>query len=479
VSGALVGGLHQQYVKIQVFGTHRVFGRFLSANVGVFGGPFASRMNLLMARKEFLRRNWHAITIILMIAAIVSAALVVLGGMPPHRIMMATGLEGGSYYDVGKRYQAALARDNVAVELRSTTGSAENVAVLLDPNSGVSVAVIPSGIAQVGSASELASLGTIFNEPLWWFQRRELQGAGLESLRGRKISIGPEGSGTRVITLEVLKRAGILEAVGELLPLEPLLAGQELLAGNIDVAFILASSDSPAVQQLLDNERVELSGYPRADAMVALYPSLHKVLMPRGAGNFAKDRPPTDIAMVATKASLVVRKELHPAIQYLLLNASVQIHSGPGIFRRPNEFPAAEAIDIPLSSEALRFHKSGLPFLNDYFPFWMAALMGKLIILLIPILGVLYPLMRFLPRLYDWLMRKRVARIYGELRFLEDEITRVRATGRDTYEMIARLDHLEQQANRLKIPVIYASMLYMLRHHIALVREALQRPETQ
>src|SRR5262245_58751207 len=162
------------------------------------------------------------------------------------------------------------------------------------------------------------------------------------------------------------------------------LTGEKLLAGEIDVAFILASSDSPAVRQLLDDERIVLAGYPRADAMVALYPFLHRVVIPRGAGNFAKDRPPTDVVLVATKASLVVRKELHPAIQYLLLNAAVQIHSGPGILRRPNEFPAAETMDIPLSSEALRFYKSGLPFLYDYFPFWMAALIGKLIVLLIP-----------------------------------------------------------------------------------------------
>jgi hypothetical protein len=248
------------------------------------------------------------------------------------------------------------------------------------------------------------------------------------------------------------------------------------VAGEIDVAFILASSDSPAVRQFLDDERIVLAGYPRADAMVALYPFLHQVVIPRGAGNFAKDRPPTDVVLVATKASLVVRKELHPAIQYLLLNAAVQIHSGPGILRRPNEFPAAESMDIPLSSEALRFYKSGLPFLNDYFPFWMAALIGKLIFFLIPILGILYPLLRFLPRLYDWLMRSRVARIYGELRFLEDEIMTARSSGRDTHEMIGRLNRLEKQANDLRIPPTYASMLYMLRHHIELVRENLKRP---
>jgi hypothetical protein len=53
----------------------------------------------------------------------------------------------------------------------------------------------------------------------------------------------------------------------------------------------------------------------------------------------------------------------------------------------------------------------------------MAALIGKLIILLIPILGVLYPMTRLLPRLYDWAMRSKLLRMYGELRLLEDDRT--------------------------------------------------------
>jgi hypothetical protein len=229
------------------------------------------------------------------------------------------------------------------------------------------------------------------------------------------------------------------------------------------------------VQQLLADERVALSGFPHADAFVALYPFLNKVIVPRGVTDLARDQPPADVTLIATKTSLVVRQDLHPALQYLLLNAATEIHSGPSIFNRANEFPAAEAVDMPLSSEAARFYKSGLPFLHDYFPFWMAALLGKLIILLIPILGVLYPMMRFLPSLYDWAMRSKVLRMYGELRLLEDEMANARGSGRDMREVITRLDRLEEQANHLKVPVAYAGQLYMLRNHIDLVREGVRK----
>lgn len=388
---------------------------------------------------------------------------------------MATGPEGDADYEVGKRYRAALARANVEVRLVPTTGSVENRGLLLDPHSGVSVGLIEGGINYTDDTSGLESLGTVFYEPLWWFHKREIRGVGVDGLRGQKVSIGPEGSGTRALSLELAKRTGMERQVDEWLALPPRAAGEKLLAGEIDVAFMMTSWESPVVQQLLADQRIELSGFPHADAFVALYPFLHKVVVPRGVTDLAKDQPPADLVLIATKASLVVRKDLHPAIQYLLLNAAVEIHSGPSIFHHANEFPAAEAVDIPLSNEALRFYKSGLPFLNDYFPFWMAALMGKLIILLIPILGVLYPMMRFLPRLYDWAMRSKVLRMYGELRLLEDEMTNASGRGADTREMIGRLDRLEQQANRLRMPVAYASMLYMLRNHIDLVREGLKK----
>jgi TRAP-type uncharacterized transport system substrate-binding protein len=424
-----------------------------------------------MSSADFLRNHWPTITIAVTTAAIAGTALVMLRSTPPHQIVMATGPEGDAYYEVGKRYRAVLAKAGVEVRLVPTAGSVENLAMLRDANSGASVALIQGGIPGAGDISGLESLGTVFYEPLWWFHKRDIRGEGIDGLRGQKISIGPEGSGTRALALELMKRTGSEPQIGEVLALAPRVAGEKLLAGEIDVAFMMTAWEAPEVQQLLADERVGLSGFPHADAFVALYPFLNKLVLPRGVTDLAKDRPPTDVTLIATKASLVVRKDLHPAIQYLLLNAATEIHSGPSLFNRANAFPAAEAVDIPLSDEALRFYKSGLPFLHEYFPFWMAALIGKLIILLIPILGLLFPMTRFLPRFYDWVMRSRILRMYGELRLLEDEI----ANARDTRAMVARLDRLEEQANHLRVPVAYASMLYGLRDHIDLVREGLKK----
>jgi hypothetical protein len=78
-----------------------------------------------MPGRDFLRHNWPAITICVTATAIACAALVMLRSMPPQRIIMTTGPEGDAYYELGERYRAALARENVEVQLLATAGSVE------------------------------------------------------------------------------------------------------------------------------------------------------------------------------------------------------------------------------------------------------------------------------------------------------------------------------------------------------------------
>jgi hypothetical protein len=300
----------------------------------------------------------------------------------------------------------------------------------------------------------------------------------LNDLRGRKVSVGPEGGGTRALALELLKRRGIDGSNAELFGYSPQDAREKLLSGELDAAFMLLSWESPVVRRLLADERVELQSFPDTDAYVALYPFLNKVVVPAGVGDLTKHLPSADVTLLAPKASLAVRKDLHSAIQYVLLNTAVQVHSTPGVFQRAGQFPAAEAIDVPLSDQAVQFYKSGRPFLQNYLPFWMASLVARLLVLLIPIIGVLYPVLRFVPTIYGWMMRRKIERLYGELRFLEDELN-AGSAAQDAESMNAQLDQLEEQANHLRVPVAYASMQYLLRDHIALVRSRLKEQGVQ
>jgi len=428
--------------------------------------------------REYVRA--HRFRLVIFAAActvtVLWSGVVIMNPMPPRSVTMATGPEGGAYYEIGKRYREVLAREGVDLRLQPTAGALENLAQLRNPQSGVSVGFLQGGTTSEKDSPALESLGTVFYEPLWFFRRSALPDKGLESLRGRRISIGAEGSGTRLLSLQLLERNGLDQHFAMLLALTPQEAGEKLLRGEIDGAFMIVSWDAPVVQRLLADKGVELASFPHADAYVALYPYLSKVVVPAGAGDLAKQRPPADAVLIAPKASLVVRTDLHPAIQYLLLDAAVQVHSGPGIFQKAGQFPAAEPIDLPMSNEARHFYRSGRPFLQRHLPFWLAILITRLLVLLIPLIGVLYPLLRFLPLLYGWQMRRRIYRLYGELRLIEQKLE-ARDAGPGTRDLIAQLDRLEEKANGLHLSMSYVDMLYTLRDHIGLVRGRLRNPK--
>ena len=432
-----------------------------------------------MTVKDYFRTHRILLTIaVIAVAALIVAvlwvAIAALRPMPPRTVTMATGPEGGAYYEVGKRYRELLARQGIELQLLPTAGSVDNLARLLDSRSNVQVGFLLSGMTSGKEPAGLESLGTVFYEPLWFFYRTEYRVKGIQGLRGKKISIGPHGSGTRAIALKLLALNGINESFAQLLSLTPQQAGEKLLRNEIDAAFILTSWDSPVVQRLLTAKGIELASFPRTDAYIALYPSLNKLTVPAGVADLAKNRPPTDVLLFAPKASLVVRHDLHPAIQYLLLDAAEKIHSGPGIFQKAGQFPAAESIDLPLSDEARQFHKSGRPFLQRHLPFWLAVLVDRLLVLLIPLVGVIYPLVRFAPALYGMQMQRRIFRLYGELRFLERDLGSY-GIGQNIGDLSSRLDRIEEKANRLRVPVFYSNMLYTLRMHIALVRQRMER----
>jgi len=410
------------------------------------------------------------------IAAIIVAALTAVGiwltfsllrPTPPRSVAMAIDPEGSFSAELGNRYRELLARDGIELRLVPSAGAVESMARLREPKSGISIAIIPGGISNHQESPGLVSLGTLFYEPLWLFSRGQHLES-FEQLQNLRISIGPEGSASHVLALEFLTRVGIIDQKSAtLLPLKPQEASAKLLNAEIDAAVLMGALETPAVRRLLIAKGIDLAGIRRADAWVALYPYLNKLVLPAGVANMAENRPPTDVLLIAPKASLVVRGNLHPAIQYLLLEAASQIHSGPGVFHKGGQFPAPESIDLPLSTHARQYYKTGPPFLQRHLPFWLAVLVQQVLALLIPVVGVLYPLLRVSPKIFMSIQTRRVYWLYSELRVLEREL----ATAGDDKDFIERFDQLEDRASRLWVPASLRPRLYDLRSHIRLVRE--------
>ena len=415
----------------------------------------------------------------LLVALIVLAVVAALGWMtlrvgspfPPRTIVMATGPEGGAYRNFGDRYRRILERSGIDLRLVQTAGGVANLALLRDPDSEVSVALVEGGLATRETAPDLVSLGTVALEPLWVFFPARARGATAQKLLGKHIAVEPDGSGGGLLARRILEMSGVGEGDIDLVALTPEQGADALLRGEVDGAIMLTSLQSPAVQRLLASDEVVLENLPRADAYVALFPALDKVILPAGAADLARPVPAQDVALVAARTELTVRGGIHPALQYLLLAAAAEIHGRPEVFHRAGRFPAPEAIDLPLSDQAREYYRSGRPFAYRHLPFWLAGFAESLLIVLVPLLAVVYPVARMLPAAYAFVIERRIYRMYGELKFIERELE---TTG-PSDAVHAGLEHLASRATHLKVPLPFAQRLFILRSHIAQAQQDVAR----
>ena len=214
--------------------------------------------------------------------------------------------------------------------------------------------------------------------------------------------------------------------------------------------------------------------FDRTTAYTKVFPFLSAVTLAQGTIDLVRDIPPRDVMLLAPTANIIAKETLHPALSDLLMQAMAEIHGGAGILHKAGDFPAVRSHDFPPSPEAQRFYKSGPPFLQRYLPFWAATLADRIIVLLVPLLAVLIPVLKFAPSLYSWRIRTRIYRWYGELKFLELEL-REKFDPSRVAEYRQRLDKLEEVAHTRPIPLAFTDQVYTLRQHIGMVRGILER----
>jgi TRAP transporter TAXI family solute receptor len=386
---------------------------------------------------------------------------------PPKVVRMATGVEGGGYATFGKRYQEILARDGITLELVTTNGSMDNLRLLLADKGGVDVGFVQGGTAPA-EAPSLVSLGSVFFEPLWVFVRADVPARRLADLRGRRLSIGVEGSGTRVLTAQLLAASGIADQT-EMVSLGNQDAIQALLGRSVDAAFFVNTRPLPLLEPLLRSKTVRLMGIAQAEAFTKRFRYLSKIALPEGGLDLAADIPPETVTLLAPAAAVVARSSLHPAIIDQLLLAAAEVHGGVQLFGEPAQFPSPRYVDLPLSSDAERHFRRGPTFLRRTLPFWVAVWVERLVIMLLPLITLVIPLIRIGPPAYRWTVRRRIYRWYRDLRAIE-----TRALGpmtpEERRELLARLEKVEGSVREIQVPLSFADSLYHLKGHIQFVR---------
>ncbi|MGZ3183186.1 MAG: TAXI family TRAP transporter solute-binding subunit [Telluria sp.] len=415
---------------------------------------------------------------IAIIAALCALAYLVVDPTPPRHVRLATGQYNGAYDVFGKQYAATLKKDGIRVTLQPSQGSAENLARL--EKGDTDIAFVQSGSTKPGEAEQrdLVSLGSLFTEPVWLFIREDAKVTQLTQLRGMKVNLGPEGTGVPQLFRQILDVNGVEAKELQTSALENTPATMALLDHSIDALVFASAPEDPLIQMLLQTPGIVLFDFTQAEAYTRRLPFLTHVVLPRGIVDLGRDLPAQDYHLIAPTATLVARKDLHPALVDLFVQAAGRIHGGAGWFQKAGEFPSPKYTEIPVASEAAKYYKDGPPVLQRYMSFWLANFFDRMWVTLLALGALIIPLSRVIPPLYVWRVRSRVFRWYGQLRKVEQELEDAdHAEDRAAVcrALLERLDQLEDRVNRISIPLSFADALYGLRSHINLVRQRVLR----
>jgi hypothetical protein len=296
----------------------------------------------------------------------------------------------------------------------------------------------------------------------------------LSELKGKRLAIGPEGTGGRALALKILEANEMDGAPTVLLDLSGAEAARALIAGHIDAAFLMGDAATPEVMRSLrELPGIELLTFRQADGYLRQFRFLSKLTLPEGAMDLGKNYPPRTLELIGPTVELVARRDLHPALSDLLISAAREVHGGPGLFRNAGEYPAPLARDFPISPDAERYYKSGEQFLYKRLPFWLASLVDRLLVVLLPLLVVIIPATRVAPALYRWRVRSRIYRWYGALMAIEHGI-HDQQTPEERAAVLGRLDEIAVAVKELRPPLSFADQVYVLRDHVGKVRRRLQ-----
>jgi TRAP-type uncharacterized transport system substrate-binding protein len=392
---------------------------------------------------------------------------------PPRSLTITSGPPGSVFEKYAERYRTNLLNSGVTLNILPSEGSAENLQRLENPASGVDVGFVQGGEAD-GNTEKLVSLGSISYQPLLIFYRSATPISLLSGLNGRRLAIGPEGSGTRALGLLLLQTNGIVPGgTTQLLDLDAGDAASALLDGKVDAVFLMGDSASTQIMRTLTRSAdIRLFDFAQADAYTRRFDFLSTIRLPEGSLDLGKDIPAQDVTLVGPTVELVARKELNPVLSDLLLDAARVVHGNVGLLQSRNEFPAPLQSQFKISPDATRYYHSGKSFLYRYLPFWIASLLNRVLVAFVPMMLVLIPGLRLIPTTYKWRKQMHIYRWYRALLKIERELGPDLAPAKRK-ELLGRLDDIEKAVKQMKLPASFADQYYGLLGHIDYVRERL------
>ena len=110
-----------------------------------------------------------------------------------------------------------------------------------------------------------------------------------------------------------------------------------------------SAPDNQVILELLNAQDIKLMSVSQAEACTHRFSGLSHVVLPKGIIDARRQNPPYNVHLLSPTTNLIVRKDLHPVLVYLLLKTSVEIHVGASWVNRAGEFPTIVKQDDPIS----------------------------------------------------------------------------------------------------------------------------------
>ena len=335
----------------------------------------------------------------LLAVGLLSLAVVI--AIPPSVVTIETGPVNGSYYEAALKYRDIMRRHGIDLELLSRPDSAEIVKDVDRAGSGVDIGFTASAL-NPGRFPDVLAAGAIELQPLFIFYNAGLgQIAAIRSLRGKHIVLPAQQSASSVTALQVLSLYGITPANTRIgfMPLAD--AAHELEAGEADAGFFMLAPGNALVAELFHSDILRALGISDGKGITRHLPFLRTVSLPHCAVDIDGNVPKDDLDLLAATVHVVVRRDINPAVLYMLLEAMKEVHHGATLISDAGDFPTiARTEDLP-HPLAVDYAKSGLPWTYRHMPLALASLFDRYVVFVLTwyIFTEIYKNVRFLSEL--------------------------------------------------------------------------------
>ncbi len=394
--------------------------------------------------------------------------------LAPDSITIATGSKDGIYYQSALKYKELLSKERVDVKIVPTRGSVEALGLL--KSGEADIAFMQSGTGERFKDEPFTSLASIYNEPIWVYYRADDKKLEyLSQLKGKRVVVGEIGSGTKELAVALLNANGVDQENTTFLNLDVKAGAQALFDNEADALFSVIGTFAPLTKALILEPKIELMNFLRQDAYDVKFSYLNSIALYEGVLDLEHNLPAEQKKLICTTATLVSTDSLHPDIIRLILQAATKVHTQSSIFREEGEFPTADRIEFVINPHAQIYLRDGDSWLEQIFPFWVASIIKRVALLLVPVLALMIPIVKIIIPAFSWHSRSKIYRWYKTLDSVNEQLDTLDKS--EIKEAISKLEAELQEAKLVDVPLSYRREYYDLMEHFDMLLNKLYAKE--